>query len=49
VWKGWWGGFLFYEGWIEIERLLFGEEEVKKMVEFAKRIGWFEREWKEIG
>jgi len=48
VWKGWWGGFLFYEGWIEMERLLFSEEGVKRMVEFAKQIGWFEREWKEM-
>jgi len=48
VWKGWWGGFLFYEEWIEMERLLFSEDGVKRMVEFAKRIGGFEREWKEM-
>jgi len=47
-WKGWWGGLGFYEGWIEIERLLFSEDGVKRMVEFAKRIGWFEREWTEM-
>ena len=45
-WKGWWGGFLFYEGWIEMNRLLFSEEGVRRMVKFARRIGWFERQWK---
>jgi len=31
-----------------MERLLFSEDGVKRMVEFAKRIGWFEREWKDM-
>jgi len=47
-WQGWWGGFLFYEGWIEVDRLLFSEDGVKRMLKFARRIGWFEREWKEM-
>jgi len=46
VWRGWWCGWLSGEGWIEIDRMLFGEEGVRRMVEFAVKIGWDKRKWK---
>ena len=45
VWKGWWGGWLTGEGWIDMERMLFGEEGVKRLISFAKKIGWDKRKW----
>jgi len=46
VWKGWWCGWLSGEGWVEMDRMLFSEEGVKRMVEFAVKIGWDKRKWK---
>jgi len=45
VWKGWWGGWLTGEGWIDMGRMLFSEEGVKRLIEFAKEIGWEKRKW----
>jgi len=45
VWKGWWCGWLSGEGWIEMDRMLFGEEGVRRMLEFAVKIGWEKRKW----
>jgi len=45
VWRGWWGGWLEGEGWIEMDRILFGEEGVRRMLEFAVRVGWEKRKW----
>ena len=45
VWKGWWGGWLENEGWIEMDRMLFGEDGVKRMLEFGRKVGWEKRKW----
>ena len=34
------------EGWIDVEWMLFSEEGVRMLKEFAERTGWREREWK---
>jgi len=44
MWKGWWDGWLGNEGWVEMDRMLFGEEGVKRMLKFAEEIGWMK--WK---
>jgi len=46
VWKGWWGGWLWNEGWIDMERMLFGEDGVTRCLKFARLIWWNERKWK---
>jgi len=45
VWQGWWGGLLSGEGWIEMDRFFFSEKGVKRILEFANRIGWWKWEW----
>jgi len=45
VWKGWWGGWLSSEGWIEMDRMMFSEEGVRRMLEFAVKISWDKRVW----
>jgi len=44
VWKGWWDGWLSNEGWVEMDRMLFGEDGLKRMLKFAEEIGWLK--WK---
>ena len=45
VWGGWYGGNWEGVGWIEMDKLLFGERGVKKLEKFGEMIGWKEREW----
>jgi len=40
AWRGWWGGWLWNEGWVDMERMLFSEEGVKRCLVFARLIGW---------
>jgi len=44
VWKGWWDGWLGNEGWVEMDRMLFGEEGVKRILKFAEEVRWIK--WK---
>ena len=46
VWRGWWGGWLWNEGWIDMKRMLFEEEEVRRCLIFTRLIGWNKRRWK---
>jgi len=46
VWKGWWGGWLWNEGWVDMERMLFEEDGVRRCLVFARLIGWNRRKWK---
>jgi len=46
AWLGWWGGYLWNEGWVDMERMLFEEEGVKRCLNFAKLVGWEKRRWK---
>ncbi|KAG0125188.1 hypothetical protein HOY82DRAFT_572275, partial [Tuber indicum] len=43
VWKGWWRGIWEKEGWVEMDRLLFGEEGTKRVIEFGRKTKWIER------
>ena len=45
VWKGWWGGVWDREGWVDMERVLFSEGGVKRLLEFGRRTGWKDRVW----
>jgi len=31
-----------------MDRILFGEDRVKRLIVFAEKIGWIERRWKEV-
>jgi len=46
AWLGWWGGWLWNEGWVDMERMLFEGEGVKRCLILAKLIGWDKRKWK---
>ena len=46
IWKGWWGGVWAREGWVDVERMMFSEDGVKRLLEFGRRTGWKDRVWK---
>ena len=46
VWKGCYdGGEWVGDGWVDMERMLFGRRGVKKLREFGKKIGWKDMVW----